>query len=176
MANLIVVGAQWGDEGKGKIVDILAEHSDIVVRYGGGYSYYYMIYGYVGNSASQAVTLSVNDSIIEESGGTGILVSDENSTQLSSLTISNSILRNNSGRGAYASGLGVGTINLNGSTFSNNGSDGAFLQSAASIVVSNSIFSNNRDEFFRVRVATLTRMLRVGKTQNEIINSNGNSC
>jgi adenylosuccinate synthase len=30
------VGLQWGDEGKGKVVDILAEHSDIVVRYGGG--------------------------------------------------------------------------------------------------------------------------------------------
>ena len=34
--NYCVVGLQWGDEGKGKIVDILAEHSDIVVRYGGG--------------------------------------------------------------------------------------------------------------------------------------------
>ena len=34
--NTCVVGLQWGDEGKGKVVDILAEHSDIVVRYGGG--------------------------------------------------------------------------------------------------------------------------------------------
>jgi adenylosuccinate synthase len=34
--NYCVVGLQWGDEGKGKMVDILAEHSDIVVRYGGG--------------------------------------------------------------------------------------------------------------------------------------------
>jgi adenylosuccinate synthase len=34
--NHCVVGLQWGDEGKGKVVDILAEHSDIVVRYGGG--------------------------------------------------------------------------------------------------------------------------------------------
>jgi len=34
--NSCVVGLQWGDEGKGKVVDILAEHSDIVVRYGGG--------------------------------------------------------------------------------------------------------------------------------------------
>lgn len=32
----VIVGAQWGDEGKGKIVDILAENSDVVVRYGGG--------------------------------------------------------------------------------------------------------------------------------------------
>ena len=34
--NYCVFGLQWGDEGKGKIVDILAEHSDIVVRYSGG--------------------------------------------------------------------------------------------------------------------------------------------
>ncbi len=34
--NLCVVGLQWGDEGKGKVVDILSEHSDIVVRYSGG--------------------------------------------------------------------------------------------------------------------------------------------
>jgi len=34
--NSCVIGLQWGDEGKGKVVDILAEHSDIVVRYGGG--------------------------------------------------------------------------------------------------------------------------------------------
>ncbi len=34
--NSCVVGLQWGDEGKGKVVDILAESSDIVVRYGGG--------------------------------------------------------------------------------------------------------------------------------------------
>ena len=34
--NYCVVGLQWGDEGKGKVVDILAGNSDIVVRYGGG--------------------------------------------------------------------------------------------------------------------------------------------
>jgi adenylosuccinate synthase len=34
--NSCVIGLQWGDEGKGKIVDILAEHGDIVVRYSGG--------------------------------------------------------------------------------------------------------------------------------------------
>ena len=32
----VIVGAQWGDEGKGKIVDMLAEHADIVARYQGG--------------------------------------------------------------------------------------------------------------------------------------------
>jgi len=33
VANLIVVGAQWGDEGKGKIVDLLTADFDIVARY-----------------------------------------------------------------------------------------------------------------------------------------------
>jgi len=36
MANTILVGAQWGDEGKGKIIDVLTESADIVVRYAGG--------------------------------------------------------------------------------------------------------------------------------------------
>ena len=36
MGNLVVVGTQWGDEGKGKIVDILARDADVVVRYQGG--------------------------------------------------------------------------------------------------------------------------------------------
>ena len=36
MPNIVVVGAQWGDEGKGKVVDVLAPHVDVVVRYQGG--------------------------------------------------------------------------------------------------------------------------------------------
>jgi adenylosuccinate synthase len=36
MANVVVVGTQWGDEGKGKIVDLLAEDADMVVRFQGG--------------------------------------------------------------------------------------------------------------------------------------------
>jgi adenylosuccinate synthase len=36
MANLVVIGSQWGDEGKGKIVDILSRDADLVVRYQGG--------------------------------------------------------------------------------------------------------------------------------------------
>jgi adenylosuccinate synthase len=38
MANVVVVGAQWGDEGKGKIVDWLSEQADIVVRFQGGHN------------------------------------------------------------------------------------------------------------------------------------------
>src|SRR6187401_3880668 len=36
MSNTILVGAQWGDEGKGKIIDVLTEQADIVVRTQGG--------------------------------------------------------------------------------------------------------------------------------------------
>ena len=36
MPATVIVGAQWGDEGKGKIVDLLAQHSDVVCRYNGG--------------------------------------------------------------------------------------------------------------------------------------------
>jgi len=36
MPNVVVVGAQWGDEGKGKIVDLFTQYADVVVRYQGG--------------------------------------------------------------------------------------------------------------------------------------------
>jgi len=38
MANVVVVGAQWGDEGKGKIVDWLSEQADVIVRFQGGHN------------------------------------------------------------------------------------------------------------------------------------------
>jgi adenylosuccinate synthase len=36
MAGIVIVGAQWGDEGKGKVVDLLAERADLVIRFQGG--------------------------------------------------------------------------------------------------------------------------------------------
>ena len=36
MANIVLIGGQWGDEGKGKVVDLLTRHFDIVARYSGG--------------------------------------------------------------------------------------------------------------------------------------------
>src|SRR5436305_4977593 len=44
MSNVIVLGAQWGDEGKGKIVDLLAERFDIVARYQGGHNAGHTVY------------------------------------------------------------------------------------------------------------------------------------
>ena len=38
MGNLVVVGTQWGDEGKGKVVDLLSEQADIIVRFQGGHN------------------------------------------------------------------------------------------------------------------------------------------
>jgi len=36
MATIAVIGGEWGDEGKGKIVDLLAQEADMVVRFSGG--------------------------------------------------------------------------------------------------------------------------------------------
>ena len=36
MPGLVIVGAQWGDEGKGKVTDLLAEQAELVVRFQGG--------------------------------------------------------------------------------------------------------------------------------------------
>src|ERR1039457_4649107 len=38
MGNVIILGSQWGDEGKGKIVDLFAERFDVVARYQGGHN------------------------------------------------------------------------------------------------------------------------------------------
>ena len=38
MGNLIILGSQWGDEGKGKLVDLLAEQFDFIVRFQGGHN------------------------------------------------------------------------------------------------------------------------------------------
>ena len=38
MSNVVVIGAQWGDEGKGKIVDWLSERADVIVRFQGGHN------------------------------------------------------------------------------------------------------------------------------------------
>ena len=36
MAGIVIVGAQWGDEGKGKVTDLMAEQADLVIRFQGG--------------------------------------------------------------------------------------------------------------------------------------------
>ena len=38
VSNIVVVGSQWGDEGKGKIVDYLSENADVIVRFQGGHN------------------------------------------------------------------------------------------------------------------------------------------
>ena len=52
MPNTVLVGAQWGDEGKGKVIDVLAEDVDVIVRYQGG------------NNAGHTVTVGDDKSIL----------------------------------------------------------------------------------------------------------------
>src|SRR5918995_6766368 len=42
--NIVVLGAQWGDEGKGKIVDLMTPHFSIVARYQGGHNAGHTVY------------------------------------------------------------------------------------------------------------------------------------
>src|SRR6516165_4997010 len=44
MRNIIILGSQWGDEGKGKIVDLFADGFDIVARYQGGHNAGHTVY------------------------------------------------------------------------------------------------------------------------------------
>ncbi len=38
MSNLVILGSQWGDEGKGKMVDVYTDRADMVVRFQGGHN------------------------------------------------------------------------------------------------------------------------------------------
>ena len=44
MANVLIVGTQWGDEGKGKIVDLISEHFDLITRHQGGHNAGHTVY------------------------------------------------------------------------------------------------------------------------------------
>src|SRR5262250_3246642 len=68
MANVAVIGAQWGDEGKGKIVDWLSERADIVVRFQGGHNAGHTLV--IGN---QTYKLSLLPSGVVRSGKLGVI-------------------------------------------------------------------------------------------------------
>src|SRR3989337_2642400 len=66
--NLSVLGAQWGDEGKGKIVDLLSRHFSIVARYQGGHNAGHTVY-----AGGAKFILRLIPSGILEPGGTGVI-------------------------------------------------------------------------------------------------------
>jgi adenylosuccinate synthase len=68
MANVVVIGAQWGDEGKGKIVDWLSERADIVVRFQGGHNAGHTLV--IGN---QTFKLSLLPSSVVRRGKLGVI-------------------------------------------------------------------------------------------------------
>jgi|TARA_B100000073_G_scaffold339059_1_gene336955 adenylosuccinate synthase len=68
MANLVVVGTQWGDEGKGKFVDILSEQADTIVRFQGGHNA-----GHTIKISNQTYKLSLLPSGIIRSDKTAII-------------------------------------------------------------------------------------------------------
>ena len=65
MANVVVVGAQWGDEGKGKIIDLLAEEADFIIRFQGG------------NNAGHTVVLDSGEEFILHLIPSGVLHRDK---------------------------------------------------------------------------------------------------
>ena len=44
MSNIVVIGTQWGDEGKGKIIDLIARHFDMIARFQGGHNAGHTVY------------------------------------------------------------------------------------------------------------------------------------
>ena len=52
MPGIVIVGAQWGDEGKGKVTDLLAERADVVIRFQGSNNAGHTIIGTATSSSS----------------------------------------------------------------------------------------------------------------------------
>src|SRR5437588_2237981 len=76
MANVAVIGAQWGDEGKGKVVDWLASRAEIVVRFQGGHNAGHTL---VVNGQTYKLSLLPSGLVREKLGiiGNGVVVDPE---------------------------------------------------------------------------------------------------
>src|SRR3989441_6076313 len=61
---VVVVGAQWGDEGKGKIVDVLAERADLVVRYQGGANAGHTVHGHAGEFVLHQIPAGILQGVV----------------------------------------------------------------------------------------------------------------
>ncbi|MBK9092771.1 MAG: right-handed parallel beta-helix repeat-containing protein [Anaerolineae bacterium] len=98
------------------------------VRYGGNPSTYCgnaMICSYA-SSTTEAVALTINHSTIEESAYDGISLYDGNADQRSTLSVANSIIRNNAGNGVYLSGYLAGSPSIHNSNIYGNGGYGVY--------------------------------------------------
>ena len=74
MPVVTVIGAQWGDEGKGHIVDMLAERARLVVRYGGGNNAGHTVVNALGDFKLHVVPSGIFDPSIVNVIGTGVVI------------------------------------------------------------------------------------------------------
>ena len=74
MPVLVVVGAQWGDEGKGKVTDLLCEQADVVVRYQGGNNAGHTVENLRGKFALHLVPSGVFNPNIVSIIGNGVVI------------------------------------------------------------------------------------------------------
>ena len=77
MKNVVVVGSQWGDEGKGKIVDYLAEKADWVVRFGGGNNAGHTVRGPLGELKFHLIPVGILWPHVSCIIGNGVVVDPE---------------------------------------------------------------------------------------------------
>src|SRR5438132_8192256 len=81
---VVVVGAQWGDEGKGKIVDVLAERADLVVRYQGGANAGHTVHTGAGEFVLHQIPSGIIQGAVCLVGNGVVLDPDRKSTRLNS--------------------------------------------------------------------------------------------
>lgn len=95
MSITAVVGAQWGDEGKGKIVDLLAQDAEIVVRYQGGANAGHTVVNHLGKFALHLIPCGIFNTSTVNIIGTGTVVDlDELIKEMDSLLVKGIDLKN----------------------------------------------------------------------------------
>lgn len=77
MPAIVVVGANWGDEGKGKVIDFLAEDVDVVVRYCGGHNAGHTVKNPLGDFAMHLIPCGIFNPRVVNIIGNGVAVSPE---------------------------------------------------------------------------------------------------
>jgi len=77
MPNIVVVGTQWGDEGKGRIVDFLAQEADMVIRFQGGNNAGHTVINNFGKFALHLLPCGIFNSKTINIIGTGVVVNPE---------------------------------------------------------------------------------------------------
>ncbi|RIK38230.1 MAG: hypothetical protein DCC55_21725 [Chloroflexi bacterium] len=111
--------------------------------------------GYAGAGVTERIVLELNNTVVEHSNTDGLYLRDNESTQVSTLSIVNSLFHNNRNDGVEVANNGIGTVTVTGSTFTSN-EFGLRIHNAQSTTISGNTFANHRRTGLYVNSGNIT--------------------